>query len=147
MRFNIAPFFSATNLIFSVISAFVIQAQWHKWDKLIDSSRGEMNMLRQFYVMAHHFPAELKDEIRLKICQYLDILISDSIIHYKRSERSKKVDDALHQLVDVMFVISTKYPEKGALAFGFLNRAMEFREQKLQNGTQHLPKALRLFLL
>src|SRR5947209_2991528 len=64
-------FYYAIVLIFSIISGFIIQSQWHKSDTFIDSIRGEVNMLRHLYTMAHQFPKKEKGEIRLRIYNYL----------------------------------------------------------------------------
>jgi len=104
-------------------------------------------MLRQLNIVAHHFPTKTKNTIRTHIYNYLNTLIKESKRYPKKELRSQVVEDALVQLEDVLFTASLKNPQAGHLAMGFLNRAMEHRELKIQNGSHHLPMGLRLFIL
>src|SRR5437016_1432188 len=70
--------FSAISLIFSIISGFVIQSQWHTWNELTDASHGELTMLRQLKSIAAHFPQDSTNKIRHGICSYLYIIIHES---------------------------------------------------------------------
>jgi hypothetical protein len=148
-RLSIPALFSAGNLIFSIISAFIIQAQWSKWDRLIDANRGEITMLRQLFILVHHFPKEEMNEIRFHIYRYLKIYIETSDVKdYKvLLTRSRDVDNALIKIEDAMFNATKKYPDIGQMAFSYLTRAMEFREKKIQNVNQHLPRGMRVFIV
>src|SRR5580700_7119898 len=73
---SIPTLVGASNFLFSIISGFVIQAQWRKWDILMDATRGEVSTLRQLYVVAHHFPVKERNEIRFHIYRYLDTYIN-----------------------------------------------------------------------
>ncbi|HEX8931735.1 MAG TPA: hypothetical protein VF810_01110 [Patescibacteria group bacterium] len=139
--------FSAIAVIFSIISGFVIQTQWHTWDSLNDASHGELTMLRQLHNMAHHFPEKFQNDIRIAICRYLHHIIKESQWDYDRGVRSPFVEKALNQLEDLMFEIFKKFPTTGSLAFSFLNRGMEYREKRLQSSSHHLPPTLRFFII
>src|SRR6185437_9546032 len=137
------------NFLFSIISGFVIQAQWRKWDILMDATRGEVSTLRQLYVVAHHFPIKERNDIRYHIYKYLDtyIKVNSAPTKHDLSFRSKKIDEALIRVEDTMFDVSTRYPDIGTLAFTYLTRAMEYREIKLQSSTHRLPIPIKIFLL
>lgn len=144
------PFlFGAGNTIFSILSAFIIQAQWTKWDRLIDANRGEINMFRQLFILAHHFPKQEMNEIRFHIYSYLKTYINVS--HGKDynllATRSKEVDIALIRIEDSMFNASKNYPDVGPMAFGYLTRAMEYRETKIQLSNQRLPLGIKVFVI
>jgi hypothetical protein len=142
---SIPTLFGVGNFLFSIISGFVIQQQWRKWDILMDASRGEVSTLRQLYVVAHHFPVKERNNIRFHIYQYLDILIKSMKVKDFRY-RTPKVDEALIRIEDAMFAVSKKYPDIGTFAFTYLTRAMEYREIKLQSNSHHLPTMIRVFL-
>lgn len=145
---SIPTLFGVGNFLFSIISGFVIQQQWHKWDILMDATRGEVSMLRQLFVVAHHFPVKERNAIRFHIYRYLDIYVKGSTSKKWRDVRyrSKKVDDALIRIEDTMFAVSTRYPDIGNLAFTYLTRAMEYREIKLQSSSHSLPLPIRIFM-
>lgn len=146
---SIPTLFSAGNFIYSIFGAFIIQAQWQRWGTLIDANRGELRMLRQLFIVAHHFPVKERSDIRFHIYRYLKLFTLSTM--GKKSKdlryRSKKVDDALVRIEDSMFAASKKYPDIGPLAFGYLTQAMEYREQKLQIISQSLPLGLKLFVI
>ena len=146
---SIPILFGAGNLIFSVIAAFIIQVQWHKWDTLIDANRGEISMLRQLFIIAHHFPKKEMNEIRFYIYNYLKTYVEATVgkPYSELITRSASVDTALVQIEDKMFEVSKKYPDVGPLAFGYLTRAMEYRELKIQNGNQSLPQGIKFYIL
>ena len=92
---SIPALFSAGNLIFSVICAFIIQAQWSKWDKLVDANRGEINIMRQLYILAHHFPKGEMNEIRYHIYSYLKTYIEASNVQDPRQILLRSQADSL----------------------------------------------------
>jgi hypothetical protein len=142
---SIPTLFGVGNFLFSIISGFVIQQQWRKWDILMDATRSEINMLRQLFIVAHHFPVGERNKIRFRIYRYLDVYVKSS----KKKDwqyRSTKVDEALIRIEDALFDVSKKYPDAGTFAFSYLARAMEYREIKLQNSSHKLPFPIRLFL-
>jgi hypothetical protein len=146
---SIPTLFGVGNFLFSIISGFVIQAQWRKWDILMDATRGEVSTLRQLYVVAHHFPVRERNDIRYNIYKYLDtyVKVNTALTKKDLTFRSKKIDEALIRVEDTMFDVSTHYPDIGTLAFTYLTRAMEYREIKLQSSTHRLPVPIKIFLL
>lgn len=147
-RFAIPALFGAGNMIFSIISAFIIQAQWTKWDRLIEANRGEINMLRQLFILAHHFPKDEMNHIRFQIRQYIKTYIeTSSTKDYKvLISRSKEVDNALIRIDDSVFNATKKHPDVGHLVIGYLTSAMEYREKKIQLTNQRLPWGIKLYV-
>jgi len=146
---SIPVLFGAGNLIFSIISGFIIQSQWRKWDILMDATRGEVSTLRQLFVVAHHFPVKERNDIRFHIYYYLDTYIKINTNGKGKNIpfRSTEIDDALVRVEDTMFAVSKRYSDVGNFAFTYLTRAMEYREIKLQSSVNQLPLPIRVFLL
>lgn len=147
-RFAIPALFGAGNLIFSIICAFIIQAQWTKWDRLVDANRGEINMFRQLFILVHHFPKKEMNEIRYHIYNYLKTYIeaSDTKNHKLLATRSKAVDNALVKIEDSVFDAAKKNPDIGQMVMSYLTRAMEFREKKIQYTNQRLPLGIKIYV-
>ncbi len=146
---SIPVLFGVGNFLFSIISGFVIQAQWHKWDILMDATRGEVSTLRQLFIVAHHFSVKERNDIRFHIYRYLDTYckVSSNAKGKNLLYRSRKVDEALMRIEDTMFAVSKRNPDVGNFAFTYLTRAMEYREIKLQSSVHMLPLPIRVFLL
>ena len=146
---SIPTLFGAGNFLFSIISGFVIQAQWRKWDILMDATRAEVSTLRQLFIVAHHFPVKERNDIRFHIYRYLDTYVKENtnVKGIDLTFRSKKIDEELIRLEDTMFSVSKRHQDIGNLAFDYLTRAMEYREIKLQSSVHQLPLPIRVFLL
>jgi len=146
---SIPTLFGVGNFLFSILSGFVIQVQWRKWDILMDATRGEVSTLRQLYIVAHHYPVKERNDIRYHIYRYLDtyVKVNTNSKGKDMAFRSKKIDEALIRVEDTMFSSSKRYPDIGTLAFTYLTRAMEYREIKLQSSAHRLPMPIRVFLL
>jgi hypothetical protein len=145
---SVIPLFSGITVIFSIVSGFIIQSQWHKWDTLLDAARGEVNMLRHLYIMAANFPATHRKTLRTSIEKYLEVLLeksNPSVRH--RGVRSVEVDEALAVLDKTVFTIMEKYNQTGMGVFMLFNRAVEFRETRIQNGSHRLPLMLKLLIV
>lgn len=145
---SIPTLFAAGNFLYSIFTGFIVQAQWTKWDRLIEANRGEITMLRQLFILAHHFPKPEMLELRYRIYNYLNTYITASENENRKvlSTRSQKVDDALIKIDDSMFKLVKKYPNEGAIISGYLTRAMEYRERKLQLTGQRLPVGIKVFI-
>jgi hypothetical protein len=139
--------FSAISLIFSIICGFVIQSRWHMWDELIDATREELSSFRQLHIMAHHFPQQIKQAIRLQIAKYLELVIVEIKTEYNVRTRSDQAENVLYQLEDIMFLARKKHPESGVMGFDILRSCMNYREQRLQNNAHKLPPGIKIFII
>lgn len=145
---SVIPLFSGITVVFSIISGFIIQAQWHKWDTLIDAARDEINMLRHIYVMAQNFPAAPREKLRNSIEHYLVTLIESSQSKTKHNgTRSKKVDEAMYEVERNVFQVLDKYSQTGMGVFMLFNKAMESRETRIHNASYRLPVMLKALVV
>jgi hypothetical protein len=145
---SIPVLFGAGNFIYSIFTGFIVQTQWTKWDRLVEANRGEITMLRQLFIFAHHFPRNEMLELRYHIYNYFKTYIesSDTKDYKLLATRSRTVDDALIKIDDSMFKILKKHPDRSSLATSYLTRAMEYRERKIQLSNQRLPQGIKLFV-
>ena len=144
----IVPLFSGISLIFSIISGFVIQAQWHKWRTTLDAARGEVNMLRHMYTMAEHFPTKTKNNLRDAIKSYLAVFLKATANPVDLTgNRSRAVDKALNNVEEHVFFVLEKHMQTGMGMFMLFSRVMEYREQRIQNSRQRLPIMLRWLIV
>lgn len=145
---SIPTLFAAGNFIYSIFTAFIVQAQWTKWDRLIEANRGEITMMRQMYILAHHFSKNDMYKLRYRIYAYLNTYIKASdMANYKMfNTRSAQVDAALINVEDCVYDLLKKYPEIGSITSNYLTRAMEYREKKIQHTNQRLPSGIRVFV-
>jgi len=140
--------FSAIELIFSIISGFVIQSKWGTWNALIDATHEEVSSLRELYVLSRHFPKQIQEKIRGKICTYLTVLLQEAKKNHTMDERSEQVDTAIYELEETIFSIDySEHPNIGAMAFDLVRKCMEYREKRLQNILHQLPLGVKIFII
>src|SRR6266702_7864594 len=126
--------YSAIELIFSIISCFIIQTKLNTWNTLIDATHEELSSLRELHVLSHHFSKPVQKEIEKKICNYLTLILQEAEEHKYLERRSAEVDHAIFQLEETIFSIDyTEHPNIGAMAFDLVRKCMEYREKRLQN--------------
>lgn len=140
--------FSAIELIFSIISGFVIQSKWGTWNTLIDATHEEVNSLRELYVLSYHFPEPIHEKVKEKICNYLTLLLQEAKRKHTLEERSEQVDRAIYELEETIFSIDyTEHPNIGSMAFDLVRKCMECREKRLQNILHKLPLGVKVFII
>ncbi|HSD98557.1 MAG TPA: hypothetical protein VLB73_02545 [Patescibacteria group bacterium] len=140
--------FSATGLMFSIISGFVIQSKWNTWNELIDATHGELSAIRQLHILSRHFSQKVQKEVKQKICAYLALILEESKYSTNLSRRSEQVDLAIFSLEETVFNIDySQYPNIGSMAFDLVRKIMDFREKRLQNAQHKLPLGVKLFMI
>jgi hypothetical protein len=139
--------FSAIELIFSIISGFIIQSKWETWNALIDATHEEISSLRELHILSHHFSQSVHEKIRDKICNYLNVLLSEAKISHTMDQRSEEVDKAIFELEETIFSIDySEHPNIGSMAFDLVRKCMENREKRLQNILHRLPLGVKIFI-
>jgi len=140
--------FSAIELIFSIISGFIIQSKWSTWNALIDATHEELSSLRELHVLSHHFSKPVQEMIKSKICNYLSIIVQEGENHMDLDHRSAEVDKAIFQLEETIFGIDySQHPNIGAMAFDLVRKCIEYREKRLQNILHRLPLGVKIFII
>lgn len=140
--------FSAIELIFSIISGFIIQSKWSTWNALIDATHEELSSLRELHILSHHFSINIHNKITEKICNYLTLIIQESEKNMTLDERSEKVDRAIFDLEESIFGIDySQHPNIGAMSFDLMRKVMEYREKRLQNILHSLPLGVKVFII
>src|SRR5258708_29524833 len=140
--------FSAIELIFSIISGFIIQSKWNTWNALIDATHEEQSSLRELYVLSHHFEKSVQKKIEEKICRYLTIILQEANANPGIEHRSKEVDRAIFDLEETIFAIDyTEHSNIGSMAFDLVRKCMEYREKRLQNILHKLPLGVKIFII
>jgi hypothetical protein len=140
--------FSAIELIFSIISGFIIQSKWSTWNTLIDATHEELSSVRELYILSHHFSKEIRQQIKEKISNYLSLILEESETNKNLSNRSAEVDQAIFQLEETIFSIDyAEHPNIGSMAFDLVRKCMESREKRLQNILHSLPLGVKVFII
>jgi hypothetical protein len=139
--------FSAILLIFSIISGFIIQSKWNTWNSLIDATHEELSSLRELYMLSHHFPKKIHENVRVRIENYLKTLIDESNTASFVEERSELLDREIYLLEETIFAIDyTEHPNIGTLSFDLVRKCRENREKRLQNVLHKLPMGVKIFI-
>jgi len=140
--------FSAIELIFSIISGFIIQSKWSTWNELIDATHEELSSLRELHVLSHHFPKPIYKDVNKKIINYLTLILQEAKRKTDIDERSQEIDNAIFQLEEVIFSIDySEHPNIGSMSFDLVRKSMEYREKRLRNILHRLPLGVKIFII
>ncbi len=128
--------YSMMGFIFSVVSGFVIQSKWHVWDKLIESSHGEITTLRQLQLISRHLPIKSGEQLRRRIRTYIEAVIRRGWINTNANQDATK---ALEDLEIEAF-------EDGVQVYEQVGKLLHWKEQRDNYSRRSMPSQLRWFL-
>lgn len=145
---GIAWLYSTVGLIFSVVSAFTIQTQWNRWDRLVTAVGGEITNLRELLLLRSSLPQPDQEELVAAVQGYLDaVLQAEAWQLLDRGQRSAEVDAALAALQQTILNLLQRSPRRAEIAYGIFSRILTYRGQRLQYGAGHLPYHLHATIL
>ena len=142
---NIVWLYSSIGLIFGMISAFVIQSQWAKWDNLINSARGEVDGLRELLLLSKRFPEKTGDRIKSAIETYLNCLVNkEGWKQMDKGERTVDVEAAIETLQNELFMATEEVPKLTDITFRTFTVILEHKNKRLHYSSGHLPFILNI---
>ena len=142
---NIVWLYSSIGLIFGMVSAFVIQSQWAKWDKLDNSARGEVDGLREMILLSKRFPQKTGDRIRSAVETYLNCLINkEGWKQMDKGERTADVESAIETLQNEIFMATDEVPKLTDITFRTFTVILEHKNKRLHLSAGHLPYILNI---
>lgn len=140
---GISWLYSTVALIFSIVSAFIMQTQWNRWDRLENSVRLEINGFWELLTLSDQLSTELRDGIRNSISEYLNALIKDEDWRkLDRGERMESVEAAINTLQQDIFYLSKRAPEYAELATSIFLSIQMNRNDRLHYSSGHIPVLL-----
>lgn len=141
----IAWLYSSVGLIFGVISAFVIQNQWSKWDRLVNSVRGEIDGLKELLQLSKRFPEKNNERIKSAIETYLNCLIhKENWKQIEAGEKSEDVELAIETLQHELVLATEEIPKLNDLTFRTYTVVLEHKNKRLHYSSNQLPPILNL---
>lgn len=142
---NIVWLYSSIGLIFGMVSAFVIQSQLAKWDRLDNSIRGEVDGLREMILLSKRFPEKSGERIRSAIETYLNCLINkEGWKQVDKGERTADVESALETLQNELLRVTEEMPKLTDVTFRTFTVILEHKNKRLHHSGVHLPFVLNI---
>lgn len=142
---NIVWLYSSIGLIFGMVSAFVIQSLWARWDRLDNSARGEADGLREMMLLSKRFPQKTGDRIRSSIETYLNCLINkEGWKQVDKGERTVDVESAIETLQNELFMATEEVPKLSDITFRTFTVILEHKNKRLHLSAGHLPQILNI---
>lgn len=144
---GVAWLYSTIGLIFSIISAFVIQNQWNRWTQLEISVKGEVDSLWELIIFTEQLNQKEKTEITKRIKTYLTNIIAVGWKDVEVGYPSKDVEIALRRLQHSLNATLKKSPEDFEIAVSFFQNITINRNNRLHYSTAHLPHLLYILII
>jgi hypothetical protein len=136
--------YSAICLMFSILAAFTIQKEWENWNHLVESIKGEVDALRELWLLSRHLSNDIKENILKCIKDYLYTIQGEwpAMEQWKRRESEEKTLDALRN------EIAGLTEETGRMQLvPLFNDLLRNRNRRLYQSVIHIPHILKNTLI
>lgn len=132
--------YSTIGLIFSIISAFIIQKEWQQWNDLVDAVKSENNALYGLWIWSGQLGEQQKIEPLIK--HYLQIIIQEGWEKTESGEVSQELDEVIKLLHGVVGEMLRKYPSMSTVMSTTMSDIGTSRERRIRFGSNHMPRVL-----
>lgn len=139
--------YSTIALIFSIISAFIIQTLWSRWDRLENAVRGEINSLWELHMFSEQLPLQVGNGLKEAIRDYLEGILHEGWRQIDKGERNKRVEQALKDIQRKIFILSEQSPEKRNMAENIFLSILTNRNDRMHYSSGHLPYLLYVLVI
>ena len=136
--------YSAICLIFSILAAFTIQKEWENWNHLVESITGEVDGIRELWLLSQHLSNDVKEKILECVKDYLYTIQGEwpALEQGKRSESEEKILDALRN------EIAGLTEEKGRMQLvPIFYDLLRNRNRRFYQSVIHIPHVLKNTLI
>jgi len=134
--------YSTIGLIFGIISAFIIQKEWQRWNDLVDSVKGEVGALSELWLWSERLNEKERDDIRNSIKDYLKVVIKKGWEKTRKGEISNELEEAIIKMNAAVSEIDRVNPLLSTVAFSLFSNITSYREKRLRFGSSEMPKVL-----
>ncbi len=135
--------YSTMGLMFSVLAAYILEKEWGRWDKLIQSSKGELNNVRELWYWSFYLKNnDSQKKIRDLIIAYLKT-IGEEWDKAERGEHSSSVDSSLYGLREVAALAVNEGEKNAGIFRSLFIKLSEQREIRLFYSALHIPISVR----
>lgn len=134
--------YSTIGLIFGIISAFIIQKEWQRWNDLVDSVKGEVGALSELWLWADRLPEENRMAVQNSLENYLKVIINEGWEKTEKGEVSEGLENAIIRLNNALLDVNSLDPFLSTVAFSFFSNIMSYREKRLRYGSSQIPTVL-----
>lgn len=135
--------YSTIGLIFGIVSAFIIQTEWDKWDRLHTAVREETGSLRQLLLLARHFPDKIELEIKKIIGEYLHLLIQKEWEDLDKGKKSQAIEKTVYDMQEILFNLPSDVAHHSDQSFTIFAKILTRREDRLHYSAKRLPVMLK----
>lgn len=138
--------YSAMATIFGMVSAFIIQNQWNRWDNLLNATKGELHSIKELYLISRLLKNKNKNQLKNELVTYLNCLNNEKWKQVEKGEISKEIEIIMLNIQRHIFDISddeVKFSKEIIRTFGKLK---SYRNNRLRYGSEHLPLILDIII-
>jgi len=134
--------YSTIGSIFGIISAFIIQKEWQRWNDLVDSVKGEVSALSELWLWSSRLSDSNRLQIHNSIKQYLKVIVNEGWQKTEKGEVSDELEEAITEMNNVVSDINDSNPILSTIAFSLFGNVMNYREKRLRFGSSQMPRVL-----
>lgn len=128
--------------IFSILSAFIIQKEWQRWDNLVDAVKGENNALRELWFWTGRLPQDIQKNVRSSVEEYCNVIVRECWKRTEIGETSPELEIAIRKMNSAIARLKITQSYLTSSTFSIFNHIMRYRERRLRYGSSHMPAIL-----
>ncbi len=144
---GISWLYSTIALIFSIISAFVIQNQWNRWMNLEIAIKGEIDALWELIIFTEQLPSSIGNKLIESIKGYLLAVSKEDWQEIENELYSKNIEIALRKIQRMIITISNREKEDREMLSSIFLEIISNRNNRLHYSTGGLPFLLYILIL
>ena len=144
---GISWLYSTIALIFSIISAFVIQNQWNRWTNLEIAVKGEIDALWELIIFTEQLMPQVRKKVKQSILIYLQKVSEDDWQKIEKDLYPKDTEIALRNIQRHIISLVNRKKIETEMATSIFLEIISNRNNRLHYSTGRLPFLLYILIL
>jgi hypothetical protein len=147
---EVGNYLQALGTIYAVVAAFVVYVVWGQYNDARTQVDREASEVMDMFRIAEGFPAELREALQVRVCEYADTVIDEIALLAKHDDASvERTSDLLDEIWSILHACEPASEAHKALhaeALTRFNDLSEVRTARLSSAHARIPQSLRLLL-
>lgn len=144
---GISWLYSTITLIFSIISAFVIQNQWNRWTNLEIAVKGEIDALWELIIFTEQLSSQIRKKVKESIKIYIQKVSEEDWRKIEKDLYPKDIEIALRRIQRDLIVLGKRKETEREMARSIFLEIISNRNDRLHYSTGGLPFLLYTLIL
>jgi hypothetical protein len=144
---GISSLYSVITLIFSIISAFVIQNQWNRWTNIETALKGETDALWELIIFTEQLSPKIRKKLKVSIKIYLQKASRENWKKIENNFYPKETEIALRNIQRNIINLANRKEIETEMARSIFLEIISNRNNRVHHSAGRLPFLLYILIL